>query len=138
MSTAARTPVSGALRTLGRVLLSAFMGVAGIGHFVATDEFLGQAPPWLPARETVIHVTGVVEVALAAGLLLPQPWRRRAGWSLAAFLVAVFPGNVYQAVAGTDAFGLDTPTARWLRLLFQPLLVALALWSSGAWPRRRR
>ncbi|MGY6498700.1 MAG: DoxX family protein, partial [Microcella sp.] len=30
-------------------------------------------------------------------------------------------------------FGLDTDLARGVRLLFQPLLVAWALWSTGAW-----
>lgn len=115
------------------------MIVAGVSHFVATEAFLGQVPPWLPAREGLIEVTGIAEVALGVGLLLPQPSRQRAGWALAAFLVAVFPGNIYQTVAGTDAFGLDTPAARWARLLFQPVLVLVALWSTGArWRTDRR
>jgi hypothetical protein len=33
----------------------------------------------------------------------------------------------------TDAFGLDSDRARAIRLVFQPLLVAWALWSTGAW-----
>lgn len=35
--------------------------------------------------------------------------------------------------AGTDAFGLTSDTARFVRLFFQPVLVAWALWSTGAW-----
>ena len=50
----------------------------------------------------------------------------------------VFPGNVSQFVTGTDAFGLDTDGARAVRLLFQPLLVAWAIWSCGSWPLVRR
>lgn len=57
-------------------------------------------------------------------------------WALAGLFVVVFPGNVHQALAGTDAFGLDTPQARWTRLAFQPLLVVAAFWSTGAWKRR--
>jgi hypothetical protein len=45
----------------------------------------------------------------------------------------VFPGNVSQYVTHTDAFGLDSDRARAVRLVFQPLLVAWALWSTGAW-----
>jgi uncharacterized membrane protein len=111
------------------------MLVAGIGHLVATDAFLGQVPEWLPRRTLVVWVSGVVEVGFALALVLLPRRRRGIGWALAVFLVLIFPGNVYQAVAGTDAFGLDTPLARWVRLAFQPLFVLWALWSTGAWPR---
>ena len=33
----------------------------------------------------------------------------------------------------TDAFGLNSDTSRAVRLLFQPVLVLWALWSTGAW-----
>jgi uncharacterized membrane protein len=67
--------------------------------------------------------------------------RRRAplvGLVAAGFFVAVFPGNVAQWREGTDAFGLDTDAKRFARLWFQPVLVAWALWSTGAWHRLRR
>ena len=50
-----------------------------------------------------------------------------------ALFVAVFPGNVSQWLTGTDGFGLDTDGSRAVRLVFQPLLVAWALWCTGAW-----
>lgn len=125
------------LQLVARLLLAAFMVVAGVAHFASHESFLRQTPPWLPARSLIVWGTGVAEVVLGAGLLGPARVRRAAGWALAVFLVLVFPGNVYQAVAGTEAFGLRTPTSRWVRLLFQPPLVLLALWSSGAWPGRR-
>jgi uncharacterized membrane protein len=42
----------------------------------------------------------------------------------------VFPGNISQYVKHRDAFGLDTDTRRFVRLLFQPVLVAWAVWST--------
>jgi uncharacterized membrane protein len=117
-------------------VLAAFMGVAGVGHLVAVDSFLGQVPTWLPARTAIVLVSGVVEIAFALALLFLPTIRRQVGWALAAFFVLVFPGNLYQAIAGTDAFGLDTPAARWTRLIAQPILILWALWSTGAWPRR--
>jgi uncharacterized membrane protein len=123
------------LRDLARWILAGAMLVAGVGHFVAHDEFLGQTPTWLPARSLIVWVTGVIEIAFGAALLTTRRWRRHVGWALAAFLVLVFPGNIHQAVTGTDALGLDTPTARWVRLAFQPLVIVWALWSTGAWPR---
>jgi len=50
---------------------------------------------------------------------------------------AIFPGNVSQYVHGVSAFGLDTDRARLVRLFFQPVLVAWALWSTGAWRAAR-
>jgi uncharacterized membrane protein len=125
----------GLVAAVVRLLLAATMVVAGVGHFVAHEEFLGQTPAWLPARSLIVWVTGVMEIALGIALLVVHRHRRWVGWAVALFLVAVFPGNVYQAVAGTDAFGLDTPAARLLRLTLQPLLVVAALWCTGAWPR---
>lgn len=127
---------------LARVVLAAFMLVAGTAHLVDTAEFYGQLPPWVPAREAVVVVSGVVELAFGVALLLgSRRLRPIVGLALGAFLVAVFPGNVYQWLAGTDAFGLDTDRARLLRLPFQPVLVVWALWCTGActwWRERRR
>jgi uncharacterized membrane protein len=121
-----RTPA----RHVARLLLGAFLVAAGIAHFVIHDEFLAQTPTWLPARSAVIWVSGVVEIVLGAALVVVRRRRRELGWVVAGFFVLVFPGNVYQAVAGTDGFGLDTPAARWTRLAFQPLLIAWAVWST--------
>jgi uncharacterized membrane protein len=117
-------------RHLARVLLAAFLVAAGISHFVIHDEFLAQTPTWLPARSAVIWVSGVIEIALGIALVLVRRRRRELGWLVAGFFVLVFPGNVYQAVAGIDGFGLDTPAARWTRLAFQPLLIAWAIVST--------
>jgi uncharacterized membrane protein len=120
-----------ALRTPARWALGLFLVAAGIGHFLAPEAFLAQTPTWLPAREAIVLVSGVVEMALGLALLVVRTHRRTLGWVVAAFFVAILPGNVHQAVTGTVAFGLDTPTARWARLAFQPLLVLWALWSTG-------
>ncbi len=126
-------------RSVVRVMLAGFMVIAGVAHFVAHDEFLGQVPTWLPARSAIVWGSGVIEIAIGIALLTaPQHRRHQVGWALALFLVAVFPGNVYQAIAATSAFGMDTPLARWGRLVLQPVLIAIALWSTGAWPRTDR
>lgn len=120
------------LRTPVRWALAAGMAVAGTGHLVSTDAFLGQTPDFLPFRREIVWVSGMVELAFAAALVLLPAQRRIVGRLLAAFYVAIFPGNVYQAVAGTTSFGLDTPAERWTRLLFQPILVLVALWATAA------
>lgn len=132
------SPGRSALRTAARWALGLFLVVAGTAHFLAPEAFLAQTPTWLPARSAIVIVSGVVEVVLGVALLVaPVRWRAALGWVTAAFFVVILPGNVHQAVSGTDAFGLDTPTARWLRLAFQPVLVLWALWCTGAIGNRR-
>lgn len=124
------------MSTLGRLLLGGVLLLAGIGHLTtAREDFQAQVPPWIPVDpDLVVVVSGVVEIALGAALVLaPRRLRPALGLLVAAFFVVVFPGNVSQLVTRTDAFGLDSDTARAVRLLFQPLLVAWALWSTGAW-----
>jgi uncharacterized membrane protein len=81
----------------------------------------------------VVIASGVVEIVLGLSLIFLFKYRTQIGWIVAAFFVAIFPGNISQYINGTDAFGLDTDQARATRLLFQPLLVIWALWSTGAW-----
>ena len=133
----------GVTRGVIRWLLVALLGFAGVGHFTAVEAFRAQVPTWMPWPEAVILVSGVVELVLAAALAFaPRRHRPAVGWVVAAFFVAVFPGNVSQYLTGATAFGLETDTARLVRLLFQPVLVWAALWSTGAWTtwrtRRRR
>jgi uncharacterized membrane protein len=113
---------------------------AGAAHLTwARSEFLAQVPGWVPLDEDLVVVlSGVVEIVLGGTLALLARARVILGWATAAFFVAVFPGNVSQFVDGDAAFGLDSDAARGVRLAFQPILVGLALWSTGAWAAARR
>ena len=66
-------------------------------------------------------------------LLMWKKYRPVVGALLALFYVAIFPGNINQYVNHIDAFNLNTDTARLIRLFFQPVLIAWALWSTGGW-----
>ncbi len=123
-------PATTRLRTLLRWALAGLLLAAGVGHLLAPEPFLAQTPTWLPARLALVYVSGVIEIALGLALLVSRRHRRYVGWSVAVFLVLVFPGNVHQAVAGVDAFGLDSAAARWGRLLLQPVLIVVALVST--------
>lgn len=129
------------VRTVARFALGGALVFAGTGHLTTQrEEFQAQVPEWFPIDEdTVVVVSGVVELLLGAALILAG--RRRApvvGVIAAGFFVAIFPGNIAQWVEGTDGFGLDTDAKRFARLFFQPLLVAWALWSTGGWTWLRR
>jgi uncharacterized membrane protein len=118
-----------------QIILGLALGYAGIGHLTNNrQEFQAQVPTLLKDyTDFVVVASGVVEICL--GLALVGLWKCRVqvGWVVAAFFVAIFPGNISQYVNGVDAFGLDSDTSRLVRLLFQPLLVIWALLSTGAW-----
>lgn len=128
-------PHSG-LKALTRITLGGLLTFAGISHLTfARDEFQAQVPPWVPVDEDfTVVASGIVEISLGAALI--SGWRRRAvGQLVAAFFVAVFPGNVSQWRHRRDAFGLDTDAKRLIRLPFQIPLIAGALWSTSDKPR---
>jgi uncharacterized membrane protein len=127
------------LRTVGRVALGLFLLFASFGHFFSADEFLAQVPPWMPAPELVVLLSGVVELVLGCALIFsPKRWIPIVGWVTAAFFLVIFPGNLWQYIEGRDAFGLDSDTARLVRLLFQPLLIVWALWATRAFTTLRK
>ena len=118
-----------------RLLLGFMLLFAGTSHLTwARDEFQAQVPNWVPlGDDPVVILSGLAELTLGAALLFVRKGRALVGLIVAGFFVAVFPGNIAQYLNGTDAFGLNTDRARLIRLFFQPVLVAWALWSTGAW-----
>ena len=124
------------LKTIFRILLAVFMIYAGYSHLTFNRiDFQAQVPDWIPmSKDLVVILSGIVEMALGLGLALWKTKRTTFGWALALFFVLIFPGNIAQYLDGKDAFGaLDSDRARLIRLFFQPVLIAWALWSSGAW-----
>lgn len=121
-------------QNFGRILLGLFMISAAIGHFTFDrEDFQAQVPNWVPlSKDLVVILSGVVEIILGLAMIFLTRYKAQVGIALAVFYVLVFPGNIAQYVNGTPAFGLDTDQARLLRLFFQPVLIFLALWSTGA------
>ncbi len=124
------------MRKATQILLGATLIYTGTLHLTTRRlEFQAQVPPWAPfTPDFIVLASGVVEIALGLALISLQR-RREVGIATAAFFVAIFPGNISQFVNGIDAFGLDSDRARAIRLLFQPLLVLWALWSTTAMPK---
>ena len=128
------------VKGFARVALGIALGYAGVTHLTSSRlEFQAQVPNWVPfSADFVVLASGVVEIVLGLALVFLVKYQVQVGWVVAAFFVAIFPGNISQYVNGIDAFGLDTDRERLVRLFFQPLLVAWALWTTGAWRAVRR
>jgi uncharacterized membrane protein len=114
-----------------RGLLAAAFVFAGAMHFISPRVYASVMPSYLPNHRELVAISGACEIAGGAGILLPQPVRRWAGWSLVALLIAVFPANVEIARRGAT-FG-DTrisPVWGWVRLPFQALFIGWVLFAT--------
>lgn len=125
------------VQTSFRVLLGLLMVIAGIGHLTfQRHEFQAQVPRWLSNNSSfidfVVLSSGIVEIALGLAMIFFIKQKVKVGLALAIFYILIFPGNISQYTNRIDAFGLDTDLKRFIRLLFQPVLVIWALWSTGA------
>ena len=122
------------LQNFIRIFLGLFMITAAIGHFTfQRTDFQAQVPNWVPLdKDLVVILSGIVEIVLGLAMVFLTKYKVKIGITLAIFYVLVFPGNIAQYLNGTSAFGLDTDQARLIRLFFQPVLIFLALWSTGA------
>jgi uncharacterized membrane protein len=123
------------LHRVPQIVLGTALAYAGIGHLTTNrKEFQAQVPTLLKDyADLVVLASGAVEIILGVGLIAFWKYRVQIGALVALFFIAIFWGNISQYMNKIDAFGLDSDRARFIRLLFQPLLVIWALWSTGAW-----
>jgi uncharacterized membrane protein len=126
-------------RLVGRLVLAALFLFAGTCHLLDPQLFLPIMPPWIPQPIAGIVISGVAELLGALGLLVPiREVQLAAGWGLLLLLVAVFPANIYMAVAHVQVHGFPAENwMSWARLPLQPLLMLLVSWAAGIWPRGR-
>ncbi|HEY2368444.1 MAG TPA: hypothetical protein VGH87_18735 [Polyangiaceae bacterium] len=111
-----------------RVMAALAMIGVGIDHFVAPDFFVKIVPRVLPAPLVLVWVSGFFEALGGVGLLIPRT-RRAAGIGLVLLYIAVFPANINMCMH--PELGGSIPLwALWIRLPFQLVFIALALWVS--------
>ncbi len=122
------------MKNLIRIALGAFMLLAGIGHLTyARETFQAQVPDWIPlSKDFIVLASGIVEILLGVAMIFFTKQKEYVGLALALFYILVFPGNISQYLEHRDGFGLDTDTKRFVRLLFQPVLIFFALYSTDA------
>lgn len=112
-------------------LQATFYTFAGAMHFISPAAYRPMMPPYLPAPELLIGLSGVAEVVIGLGLF----WRRSraaAGWGVVALLLAVWPANLHIAMGNVPVFGAaeGAGALNWVRFAFQVPLMVLAWWST--------
>ncbi len=114
-----------------RAGLAAMFTVTGIAHFVGMrQELIDMVPPALPAPELLVTVTGILELAGAAGLLIARttPW---AAAGLTLMLIGMFPANVHLA-SYSDAWDDQLVPRTLIQLVFLAATVTVV---RKSWPQ---
>lgn len=146
MATVEAIPLGGAqsgesrARRIARWVLAAAYLFAGIAHLRSPGGFVAITPGWVPFPEQVVALTGLAEIAGAAGLMIPR-LRRAAAIGLALYALCVWPANINHALNDIPLRGVHL--SWWYhgpRLALQPVIIWWALWAGGVtdWPWRRR
>lgn len=110
--------------TISLILMAILYLYAGISHFTNTKFFLKIVPPALPKHLAIVYLSGVAEIILGVGLLIPMT-SRLAAWGVIALLIIVYPANIYmlQARLQGKKFRKIPVWTLWLRLALQFVLV---------------
>lgn len=111
----------------GRIGLSIMLLFTSIGHFIYPEGMALMLPAFLPLKTELIYATGIIELAGAAGLLIPA-FQRWTAWLLILFFIMILPANIYAAMqhvnlktATNDGYG---PAYLWFRIPLQFFLIA--------------
>ena len=99
-----------------------------IGHFVFTEGMSMMIPKFIPLKESFVYLTGVFEILLAIGLLIPR-LKDISGWVLIIFLLLMLPANIYASINNVNyqkgTFDGNGLTYLWFRI---PLQILFIIW----------
>ena len=116
-------------RLAARIAMAVMLIFTTIGHFAFTEGMGAMLPDFLPKKKELVFITGLMEIALAIGLLLQQ-YRYASAWILIVFFVLVLPANIKAALEHIDyqTGRLDGPgiSYLWFRV---PLQLFFVLWT---------
>ncbi|WP_299485455.1 DoxX family protein [uncultured Allomuricauda sp.] len=112
-----------------RIAMSIMLVFTAIGHFVFTKGMSMMIPNFIPFQESFVHLTGVFEILLAIGLLIPK-LKVISGWALLIFLLLMLPANIYASMHNVNyqkgTFDGNGLAYLWFRI---PLQILFIVWT---------
>lgn len=113
----------------GRIAMSVMLLFTALGHFVFTKGMTMMLPSFIPFKTEMVYLTGILEIAGAIGLFLPN-FRVIIGWLLIVFFLLILPANIYAAFNNIDyqngTFEGNGPSYLWFRI---PLQLLFMVWT---------
>lgn len=109
-----------------RIAMSAMLLFTAIAHFAFTKGMTMMLPNFVPFKTEMVYLTGIIEIATAIGLLIPN-FRMETGWFLIAFFIVLLPANIHAALHHIDyqkgTFDGNGISYLWFRIPLQALFI---------------
>jgi uncharacterized membrane protein len=112
----------------GRIAMSAMVLFTAVGHFAFNKGMTLMLPNFIPFKTETVYLTGIIEIAAAIGLFIPN-LRVVTAWLLIIFFILILPANIYASIKHVDyqkeTFDGHGLTYLWFRI---PLQVLFIVW----------
>ena len=112
-----------------RIAMTIMLVFTAVGHFVFTKGMSMMIPKIIPFKEFFVYLTGVFEILLAIGLVIPK-LKTISGWTLIFMLLLILPANIYAALNNVNylkgTFDGNGLVYLWFRI---PLQILFIIWS---------
>jgi len=109
-----------------RIAMAIMLVFTAIGHFVFTKGMSMMIPKVIPFKESFVYLTGIFEILLAIGLLIPK-LKTISGWILIIFLLLMLPANIYASINNVNyqkgTFDGNGLVYLWFRIPLQMLFI---------------
>jgi len=111
----------------GAIAMSAMLLLTAFGHFKFEKGMEAMLPAIIPYKKVVVFSTGIIEIAAAIGLLIPQ-LKQVTAWLLIIFFILILPANISAALRRID-YQKGTPEGPgtsylWFRIPLQLFFIA--------------
>lgn len=114
------------MKTALMYLMALLYIAAGVNHFINPDFYIRIMPPYIPWHGFMVAASGVAEIALGVGLLIPAT-RALAAWGIVAMLLVFMVVHLHMLFNPQDYANVSV-YALLARVLFQFPLILWAWW----------
>ena len=115
----------------GRIAMSAMLLFTSIGHFKFRKGMALMLPAFIPAKEFIVCITGILEIVAAVGLLL-RATQYVTGICLIIFFLFILPANIYASMKNinyeTGEYDGNGMKYLWFRIPLQALFIFWVYW----------
>lgn len=116
-----------------RIAMCTMLLFTALGHFLFTDGMSKMIPNFIPLKPTLVLATGILEIILAIGLLLPV-YQKTTAWILIFFLLLMVPANIKASLENlnyqTGTYNGKGLSYLWFRIPLQLFFIAWVYFST--------